>query len=168
MADADLAARIERLESIEEIKALKHRYFRAMTDGDYDLLRDVLTEDVVTSYSDGEYVFDDREALLRFLVESHTADRKVIAYWMCAMPEIELQGPDEATGIWAFYHQFFMPEQHHVDEMFAYYDDRYRREDGVWRIAYTGYRRIVNQEIDRRDVAYKLKAPPWAVTAPPA
>ena len=32
MTDQDLAARLDRLEALEEIKALKHRYFRAMTD----------------------------------------------------------------------------------------------------------------------------------------
>lgn len=163
MASDDTAARLERLEALEEIKALKHRYFRAMTDSDHALLETTLTEDVVTSYSDGEYVFEDRDALLRFLIDSHDPERKVIAYWMCGMPEIELQSPTEATGIWAFYHHFFMPEQHHVDQMFAYYDDRYRKDDGVWRIAYTGYRRVVNEVLDRIGESYVLKAPPWAV-----
>ena len=165
MSDGDLAARLARLEALEEIKALKHRYFRAMALGDYDLLKETLTEDVVTSYSDGEYVFEDREKLLTFLIDSHDPDAGVIAYWMAGMPEITLRSETEATGIWAMYHHFFSHKHGFVDEMFVYYDDEYRFEDGAWRISKTGYRRIVNQILDRREMPYKTKAPAWAVLA---
>ena len=158
MSDADLARRMAKLEALEDIKELKHRYFRAMTFGDYDLLKTTLTEDVVTSYSDGEYVFDDREKLLRFLIDSHHAGQQV-AYWMCGMPEIKIASETEATGIWAFYHYFYHRGHEFVDEIFAYYDDEYRKEDGVWRIARTGYTRVLNQELYRRDMPYKVKVP---------
>ena len=65
-----LAAQVARLQDLEDIKTMKYRYFRAMTFGDHDALKETLTADVVTSYSDGAYVFDDREALLRFLIDS--------------------------------------------------------------------------------------------------
>ncbi|MEM7413468.1 MAG: nuclear transport factor 2 family protein [Myxococcota bacterium] len=158
MTDANLTDRLARLEALEEIKALKHRYFRAMTLGDYDLLEETLTEDVSTSYSDGEYVFDDREKLLRFLIDSHHAGQQV-AYWMCGMPEIEVTSQTDATGIWAFYHYFYHRGHEFVDEMFAYYDDVYRYEDGAWRIAKTGYKRVLNQELYRKDLPYKVKVP---------
>ena len=29
------------------------------------------------------------------------------------------------------------------------YDDEYRKQDGVWRICSTGYRRIMEQSLDR-------------------
>ena len=165
MSDGDLAARLARLEALEEIKALKYRYFRAMTLGDYDLLKETLTEDVVTSYSDGEYVFEDREKLLTFLIESHHAGQQV-AYWMCAMPEITIANDREATGTWAFYHYFYHRGHEFVDEMFAYYDDEYRFEEGAWRIARTGYKRVLNQELDRRDIPYKVKVPAAPVVQP--
>lgn len=159
-----LARRIARLEDLEQIRSLKHRYFRAMTFHDYDLLKETLTEDVVTSYSDGLYVFDDREKLLRFLIDSHDPEAKIIAYWMAGMPEITLEDETEATAIWAMYHSFYNHAAGFVDEMFVYYDDAYRKEDGVWRISRTGYRRVLNQILDRREMPYKMKAPDWAVT----
>ena len=164
MADLEtLERQIAELRALEDIKQLKYRYFRAMTNNDYDVLRETLTEDVVTSYSDGEYVFEDREKLLGFLIESHDPDAGVIAYWMAGMPEITLESDTEARGIWAMYHHFYSHRHGFVDEMFVYYDDTYRREDGVWRISKTGYTRVINQILDRRMMPYEMKAPPWAV-----
>lgn len=163
MADlANLEKQIAELRAIEDIKKLKYRYFRAMTYNDYELLKETLTEDVVTSYSDGEYVFEDREKLLTFLIDSHDPGAQVIAYWMAGMPEIELESETSATAKWAMYHHFFSQKHGFVDEMFVYYDDTYRHEDGHWRIAKTGYTRVLNQILDRRDMPYKMKAPAWA------
>ncbi len=166
MADLEQLARdVARLNALEEIKSLKYRYFRAMTHNDYDLLKETLTADVETSYSDGEYVFEDREKLLSFLIGSHDPNASIIAYWMAGMPEITLTSETEATAIWAMYHYFFNEGQGFVDEMFVYYDDCYRKEDGVWRISKTGYSRVINQILDRREIPYKMKAPPWAVAS---
>ncbi len=158
-----LARQVQRLQDLEDIKTLKHRYFRAMTQGDHETLKDTLTEDVVTSYSDGKYVFDDREKLLRFLIDSHDPNARIIAWWMAGMPEIELQSETEATGIWAMYHYFFNQGKGFVDEMFVYYDDAYRKEDGVWRFCKTGYKRVINQILDRSQMPYTVTAPEWAV-----
>ncbi|MHA7837631.1 MAG: nuclear transport factor 2 family protein [bacterium] len=164
MADIEtLARQVAQLQDLEEIKSLKYRYFRAMTLNDHDMLKETLTEDVVTSYSDGLYVFDDREKLLKFLIDSHDPQARIIAYWMAGMPEITLESETEATAIWAMYHYFYDQGAEFVDEMFVYYDDAYRKEDGAWRISKTGYTRILNQVLNRREMPYKVKAPEWAV-----
>lgn len=166
MADLEtLAAQVAELRDLEEIKKVKHRYFRAMTYNDYDTLKETLTEDVVTSYSDGKYVFEDRDQLLKFLIDSHDPNAGIMAYWMAGMPEITLEGPNSASAIWAMYHYFYSQKGGFVDEMYVYYDDTYRKEDGVWRISKTGYTRVINQLLDRREMPYKMQAPPWAVEA---
>ncbi|HKK51452.1 MAG TPA: nuclear transport factor 2 family protein, partial [Myxococcota bacterium] len=88
---------------------------------------------------------------------------RIIAYWMAGMPEITLESETEATAIWAMYHYFYDQGAEFVDEMFVYYDDAYRKEDGAWRISKTGYTRILNQVLNRREMPYKVKAPEWAV-----
>ncbi|MEM9175981.1 MAG: nuclear transport factor 2 family protein [Myxococcota bacterium] len=166
MADLEtLAAQVAELRDLEEIKKLKYRYFRAMTHHDHAALKETLTEDVVTSYSDGKYVFEDREQLLAFLIDSHDPEAGILAYWMAGMPEITLQGDASATAIWAMYHSFYSQKAGFVDEMFVYYDDAYRKEEGVWRIAKTGYTRVINQILDRREMPYRMQAPQWAVDA---
>ena len=162
---AELKREVRALKAHDFIKTLKHKYFRAMTFNDYDLIKETLTEDVVTSYSDGEYVFDDREKLLTFLTESHDPNSQVIAYWMAGMPEITLTSDTTATGIWAMYHHYYSRAHEIVDEMFVYYDDEYRLEGSDWKISKTGYRRVINQILNRRDMPYKMKAPAWAVTS---
>lgn len=165
MADLEtLAKQVAELRDLEDIKSLKHRYFRAMTFSDHDLLEGTLTEDVKTSYSDGAYVYDDRQELLDFLIKSHQPE-KVIAYWMAAMPEITLNGETSASGIWAMYHHFYDVGNNFGDEMFVYYNDEYRKEDGVWKICKTGYTRVLNQQSDKRKLPYRLTAPTWAVEA---
>jgi hypothetical protein len=52
MADlAELEARIKRLEDIEAIKRLRHKYFRCLDGKLWDQMEDCFAEDVKTSYS---------------------------------------------------------------------------------------------------------------------
>lgn len=144
---------IARLLDLEAIRKLKHRYIRCMTQSRWDELEQLMTEDVQTSYSDGKYSFCNRTELMRFLKGSHDAsETQVLGFWHVTMPEIEFTGPDEATGIWAMYHFYLDKSSSQQLEMFAYYHDTYRREQGEWRIARTGYRRVMEQSLDRRDV----------------
>jgi len=60
-------------------------------------------------------------------------------------PELELTGPGEATGRWALNDVV-------IDQRFdltirgaAVYEDRYVKQDGTWRIAHTGYRRMYEE-----------------------
>ena len=43
-----------------------------------------------------------------------------------------------------------------------YYDYAYRKEDGVWRFSKTGYKRVINQILDRSQMPYTITAPDWA------
>lgn len=144
---------VARLLDIEALRTLKHRYIRCMTQSRWDELEALLTEDVQASYSDGKYTFGNRNELLRFLRGSHDASQThVLGYWHVTMPELEFPAPDQATGIWAMYHCFIDKSAQQQLEMFAYYEDSYRREDGAWRIARTGYRRVMEQSFNRRDL----------------
>lgn len=141
---------IARLQALEELKLLKHRYVRCMTEGDFDTMETLLTEDVQTAYSDGLYTFDNRRDLLAFLRDSHGRNQtEVLGYWHVTMPEITFQDDDHASGIWAMYHFYLHKGEQRQEEMFAYYQDEYVRRDGEWRIRKTGYRRVMEQKLDR-------------------
>ncbi len=143
-------AAVRQLLDIEAIKTLKHRYIRSMTTSQWELMESLLTEDVQASYSDGAYVFDNRTYLMAFLRGAHDASAThILGYWQVTMPEITLVSAEHATGIWGMYHVFLDKREQQQLEMFAYYDDEYRKQDGDWRICSTGYRRIMEQSLDR-------------------
>jgi len=68
------------------------------------------------------------------------------------MPEITLHAADRASGIWAMYHFHLRKNEQQQLEMFAYYADEYRKLDGRWLIARTGYQRVMEQSLDRGTV----------------
>lgn len=144
---------LHRLLDLEAIRTLKHRYIRCMTQSRWDEMATLLTPDVKTSYSDGKYSFDNRADLMRFLRGAHDATQThVLGYWHVTMPEIEVVSKTEATGIWAMYHFYLDKPALQQQEMFAYYEDLYRKVNGTWMIAKTGYRRVMEQTWSRRDV----------------
>jgi len=126
---------------IEQIKLLKARYFRALDTKDWDLMAILLTEDCSTSYSDGKYAFEGRDATLAFLKEGLGSARKLSLH-TGHHPEIELTDDSTATGIW--YLQDIVLD---LDSNFriygsGLYTDEYRKVDGGWQICSTGYKRI--------------------------
>lgn len=135
---------------LEAIKQLKYRYIRCMTLSQWDELESLLTADVYSSYSDGTYVFEGREALMTFLRGQHGGEEhSSLGYWQVGMPEIELTSETTATATWGMYHYFLDKRSDGQLEMFCYYADEYRKEDGQWRICRTGYQRVMEQALDR-------------------
>jgi hypothetical protein len=57
-------------------------------------------------------------------------------------PEIELTGTETATGIWYLHDVVIMPKMGSMIQANGIYHDEYRKIDGEWRIAVTGYERL--------------------------
>jgi uncharacterized protein (TIGR02246 family) len=126
-----LAARIDRLESIEAIRQLKARYC-AICDDDHDPDR------VVGLFSsDGEWEgrgigharghAEIRELFLGF--------QRAISYsqHMVMNPIVDVDG-DRASGIWTFFGTFTMRDGNQARWQAARYHDDYVRIDGEWKI----------------------------------
>lgn len=146
------------LEAIELIKQLKARYFRFLDTRDIPGLRTVFTEDAKAKFKGPDYDFDlsGWPALEAFYRKSFSAD----AFGMHNghHPEITVTGTS-ATGIW-YLQDIFVQLKHDLTIMgSALYEDEYRLESGVWRIASTGYRRLW-EEHHRRGDAVTLKMKP--------
>lgn len=138
-----MAYSLDNLSDIEEIKVLKHRYFRGIDTGNAELLSGLFTEDVAVTYNGGTYKvsLSGRAAMLEFLANSfHSA---AVAMHIGLMPEIAITGNNSATGIWYLQDVFIDLEKDDHTFGTAIYTDTYRREGGTWKMASTYYDRVI-------------------------
>lgn len=137
-----MAYTLQQLGDLEDIRTLKHRYFRGIDTADMALLADLFTEDLSVDYRGGTYRvrLQGRDNMLEFLANSFHSDG--VAMHHGHMPEITLTGDDSAEGIW-YLEDIFINKalgSHTIGS--AIYKDVYRRENGTWKIARTEYDRV--------------------------
>jgi hypothetical protein len=140
MADpSGLAERIARLEAIEEIKALKHRYLRACDAKDPAAFRDCF----IASGASIDYgrlgAFDDAEGMAR-VFESIALRRvdgrhAVLDMHHATHPDITVHGPDRASGRWTLKFRQVNLLDGTESVSTGEYHDEYVVEDGRWKMA---------------------------------
>ncbi len=137
-----MAYTLQQLSDLEDIRTLKHRYFRAIDTADMALLETLFTHDVTVDYRGGTYrvQVSGRDDMVDFLANSFHSG--AVAMHHGHMPEITLTGDDTAEGIWYLEDIFINIESRTHTIGSAIYRDRYRREDGTWKIAVTEYDRV--------------------------
>jgi ketosteroid isomerase-like protein len=120
------------VDDVDAIKQLKARYFRLLDTKDWVGFRALFTDDVVidTRESGGEVVTG-ADAFLEFLA---VALADAVTVHQGHMPEIELLGPNEASGIWALHDIVIWGNGTRLDG-FGHYHERYRKGPDGWRIA---------------------------------
>jgi hypothetical protein len=133
-----LARRLQRLEDIEAIKQLKHRYWRACDRQKPDDVQDCfLPEGAVVDYENVGR-FEDRESFVD-LYRRLGCQPAVIDIHHGQNPEIEITGPDSARGTWDVYYYGINTEARTATQLAGYYHDDYVRRDGRWWIAETRF-----------------------------
>ncbi|MCK0530520.1 nuclear transport factor 2 family protein [Sphingobium agri] len=137
-----MAYTLQQLSDLEDIRTLKHRYFRGIDTADLALLGTLFTEDLTVDYRGGTYRvrLEGRDNMLEFLANSFHSG--AVAMHHGHMPEITLTDEDSAEGIWYLEDIFIDVERKDHTIGSAIYRDAYRREDGVWKIARTEYDRV--------------------------
>ena len=150
------------LVEIEAIKRVKYRYLRTLDQKLWDEMRTCFTEDAVAAYSGGKYRYEGREAILEFLVRSMGADTFHSSHRV-HQPEIDLTGPDSATGTWAMDDVVVMTDWDLTIRGAAFYEDTYVKVDGEWKIATTGYKRTYEELQPRGSIeGLRLTASWWS------
>jgi hypothetical protein len=136
---------------IELIKRLKYRYLRCLDQKRWEELGACFLDDATAAYSGGKYSFDGRDAIVDFLVRSMGREDFLSSH-RCHHPEIDLAGPDAATGTWALDDFVIIGEYDLIVHGAAFYEDRYRKVDGTWFFEHTGYRRSFEQIVPRANI----------------
>lgn len=151
------------LESIELIRQLKARYFRYLDTIDYDGLKSVFADDAVAHFKGSGYEFKltgwaELEAFYR---KNITPNR--FGTHNGHHPEITVDG-DTATGIWYLADTFYNYDENFLTRGTSLYRDCYRRVNGEWRIAETGYTRIY-EEFERLNERVRVTVRPGQTAA---
>jgi len=151
----------EKLVEIEQIKQLKYKYMRCLDQKRWDEMTEVFTEDATAAYSGGKYSYAGRDAILEFLRTS-MGDDSFHSSHQVHHPEIELVSEKTATGIWALQDVVIDVRWEITIRGAAFYEDQYVKQDGVWLISHTGYRRLYEEMESRKDKPeLKLTASWW-------
>ena len=132
--------RLARLEALEEIRMLKHRYFRACDAKDPTGMRACfVAEGADIYYGPALGSFDDADGLVAVysrIALQRVDDRFVVLDMHHGMhPSIRLTSPDTATGAWTLrFRQVDLSAR--TERVTALdYDDDYVVEDGEWKIS---------------------------------
>jgi uncharacterized protein (TIGR02246 family) len=123
----DSSEAIQRLIDIEAIKQLRSRYSRAVDTKDWEVFGASFTDDARLSSEGGDH--EGRDAIVA-AVSGALATAVTVHHQHT--PEIELTGPDTATGIWA------MEDVVQIGEFelhgYGHYTEEYRRTPEGWKI----------------------------------
>lgn len=150
------------LQEIEAIKRLKYTYCRCLDEKRWDEMAQCLTEDATAAYSDGQYSFAGREAIMQFLRDA-LAGHHMITSHRVHQPEIDLTSATAATGIWALDDVVIETKANLVIRGAAFYRDEYVKVGGHWKIKHTGYQRIYEEMFARSDTpSWQLTTNRWA------
>ncbi|MBM7060331.1 nuclear transport factor 2 family protein [Pseudomonas sp. UL073] len=134
-----LEQRLARLEALEAIRQLKHRYLNACDLKDVAAIRACFAAgDVLIDYGPlGS--FSDRDSFVA-LYQQLACQARVIDLHHGANPELQLLDDEQAEGRWALYYFNLDGESGATRQLGGFYQDRYRRIGGEWRIVATTFR----------------------------
>ena len=131
-----LEARIARLEDVEAIRRLKAHYLRACDLKQVEEVRASFLPGRVRIAYQGFDVFDDRDAFVGVYSEM-ACQGGVYDIHHAHNAEIEITGPDSATGLWSLDFRTILLASSRVTRLAVEYRDVYRRQEGRWWIEET-------------------------------
>ncbi len=150
---------VDKLMAIEEIKQLKARYFRFMDTRDFDSMALVFCKDAFFDCTEGSRVKPvggdwrgevgpttrGRDAIIKW-ISSSFAHSTSVHHGHCH--EITIDSETEAHGVIAMEDYIRGTDRStKLIHAMGHYHERYRFEDGAWRIASTKLTRLFSDEV---------------------
>jgi hypothetical protein len=136
-----LEQRIARIEALEAIRQLKHRYLNACDLKEVEIIRDCFaTGEILIDYGPIG-CFSDRDRFVD-LYQRLACHARVKDLHHGSNPEIELISEDTATGRWGLFYFNLDGETGATLQLGGVYYDRYRCIDGQWKIVATRFERL--------------------------
>jgi hypothetical protein len=131
-----------RLEDIELIKQLKHRYLRFLDTADAAALPTTMHPDITVLYIGGSYRIEaaGREQVMATL--SGMFNRNYAGSHIVHHPEITVHDDDTADGIWYLTDYAMNFNIGMSTQGAAIYRDLYVKHEGAWVIRHSGYTRL--------------------------
>ncbi len=153
---AETEAKIRRLEDIEAIRQLQHKYFRCIDCKLFDELQDCFADNVKTDY-DGWIAANGKAALMKGFREGPVANVKQITVHDAHNPEIELTSDTTAKGIWRFSDYLIYVDTGKGVRGAGIHYDEYVKVNGKWMITLASFKRVFEESFDRKaDKSLKL------------
>jgi len=142
----ELAVKIERLEAIEEIKALKARYLNACDKQEPEVVRECFIEDGAIIDMDYFGYCDSRDTFVDDIYVPRGCHDFVLDMHHGTNPEIEILDASTAKGVWSLNYRNINTQDRTLTMMSALYHDDYVKTAKGWRIAKsrTEYRTVMS------------------------
>jgi uncharacterized protein (TIGR02246 family) len=130
---------VQDLVDIEAIKQLKARYFRTLDTNDWAGFANVFAEDAAIDVTDDagpEAGHVSGRSAIAARIEKAVGSARTVHHGH--MPELKIEAPDRASGIWAMYDYVEFssstPEKRVGLHGFGHYHETYIKSEGQWRI----------------------------------
>lgn len=136
---SDLQNRIQALEDIEAIKRLKYDYFFFCDHKQPANMRECFAEGPVHIDYGRIGTFDNRETLVALFDQLACAEH-IVEMHHAQNPRIDLFDAEHATGVWSLYYFMVDTRQNTATQLGGYYEDSYKKIDGVWKITATTFK----------------------------
>lgn len=131
---AELERRLQALEDINAIKDLKARYLRACDRKQPEAMRECFVEKGALIEAEGFPSFNDREGWVAVFTELAVKNPNIMDMHHGQNPQITLNGPDSASGVWDLHFCQVNVKERTVVNMAGEYRDEYVRHNGRWLI----------------------------------
>ena len=150
------------------LQQLKARYFRYMDTKQWDLWRDLFTDDMVFFMEDSvlpETTTPRTTSADEFVESVSTLLSAAVTVHHGHMPELEITGDRTATGIWSMFDFVDAPDAGLALKGYGHYHETYEKgDDGRWRIKVLRLTRIRTDAVEPSHPAGERPwPPPWKI-----